>query len=241
MDFLPAGIFSFMKYIIAVTLLLVLVSCNPKPRTAGKPVAHKSNTPPARVLNYDSCKKQVLLIKQENRKRWHTMTKPEKKRIMITAIAETIVPNWIGTKWDFNGTSEEPQKGTVACGYFVTTILRDAGFQIARTKLAQCASEQMIRSLVQARYIQRFSNVSIENFIAAIPPNNIDIYIIGLDNHTGFIYNDGKDIYFIHSSYVGSRNVQQELAINSTVLRKSRYKVLARLSEDERVLENWIH
>ena len=71
------------------------------------------------------------------------------KAVVIPLIAETIITNWIGTKWDFNGVSEEQKKFTIACGYFVTTVLRDAGFQIARSKLAQCASEQMIRSLVQ--------------------------------------------------------------------------------------------
>ncbi|MFN8251483.1 MAG: hypothetical protein U0V75_06335 [Ferruginibacter sp.] len=230
-----------MKYHLSIPLLLLLVSCRYGNDPQIKPAVQKTVPPAASRLNYDSCKKQVLLTKEKMRSRWHQMSKTEKKQVVIPLIAETIIPNWIGTKWDFNGVSEEPQKGTIACGYFVTTVLRDAGFQIARSKLAQCASEQMIRSLVQPENIHRFSNVSIENFISTIPPNIIDIYLVGLDNHTGFIYNDGKDIYFIHSTYVGTRNVQKELAVKSSALKQSRYRVLARLGDDGNILNNWIH
>lgn len=67
------------------------------------------------------------------------------------------------------------------------------------------------------------------------------LYIVGLDNHTGFIYNDGKEIYFIHSTFVGTRNVQKENAATSWILEKSKYKVLAKISADEKVLDRWIN
>ena len=161
--------------------------------------------------------------------------------VFTRAVTETIIPNWMGTKWDFNGTSEIPQQGSIACGYFVTTVLRDAGLRVARVKLAQMASEQMITSLVQAKYIQRFSNVAINDFTAAVTKQGFGLYLIGLDNHTGFIYNDGDTIYFIHSSVVGTRNVQKEIAAGSWVLQQSKYKVLGKISADEKVLTKWIN
>ena len=161
--------------------------------------------------------------------------------VFTRAVIETIIPNWMGTKWDFNGTSEIPQQGSIACGYFVTTVLRDAGLPLARVKLAQMASEQMITSLVQAKYIQRFSNVAINDFTAAVTKQGFGLYLIGLDNHTGFIYNDGDTVYFIHSSVVGTRNVQKEIAAGSWVLQQSKYKVLGKISADEKVLNKWIN
>ena len=80
-----------------------------------------------------------------------------------------------------------------------------------------------------------------EDFIQSIKKQGYGLYIVGLDNHTGLIYNDGKDIYFIHSTFVGSRNVQNEKAALSWVLIKSHYKVLGKISADEKVLERWIN
>src|SRR6187455_2399459 len=78
------------------------------------------------VINYDSCKKEIRFTKQKKKRVWAGTSKIEKERIFTSAVVETIIPGWIGTAWNFNGTSEKPQQGSIACGYFVTTILRDA-------------------------------------------------------------------------------------------------------------------
>jgi hypothetical protein len=44
-------------------------------------------------------------------------------------------------------TSETPGRGEIACGYFVSTVLRDAGFGVERVRLAQQASERIVRTL----------------------------------------------------------------------------------------------
>ncbi len=195
---------------------------------------HRQTTA-ATALNYDSCKKDILLIKQKNKPGWAKLAKPQKEKIFTATVTKNIIPCWIGTAWDFNGITQTPQQGSIACGYFVTTVLRDAG-----VKLAQSASEQMITALVQPKYIQRFSNIAIGNFKTAIQQQGYGLYIVGLDNHTGFIYNDGKEIYFIHSTFMGTRNVQQEKAAASWVLQQSKYKVLGKISADEKVLEKWM-
>ena len=99
----------------------------------------------------------------------------------------------------------------------------------------------MITSLIQPKYISRFSNIALEDFIQAIKNQGYGLYIVGLDNHTGFIYNDGKDTYFIHSTFLGTRNVQKENAATSGILKQSKYKVLGKISSDEKVLERWVN
>src|SRR5687768_9423034 len=49
----------------------------------------------------------------------------EAKKKFLLNIETRLFPFWEGTDWDFNGTTEVPGKGSIACGYFVTTILRD--------------------------------------------------------------------------------------------------------------------
>jgi hypothetical protein len=222
-------------YFIAVILLIACIKNEKKL----KPSANRQNAA-VTALNYDSCKKYILLIKQKNKISWAKLAKLQKEKLFTNAVTQSIIPAWIGTAWDFNGITQTPQKGSIACGYFVTTVLRDAGLNLARVKLAQCASEQMITALVQAKYVERFSNLPITNFITAIKQKGYGLYIVGLDNHTGFIYNDGKEIYFIHSTFVGTRNVQQEKAAASWVLQQSKYKVLGKISADEKVLERWM-
>ena len=229
-----------MKALFPCIFLVVFFSCNRKEKQA-KPLPHATTSTATIVLNYDSCKREVFLTKQKNKAIWSKLTTAQKEKVFTTITTKTIIPNWIGTAWDFNGTSEIPQKGNIACGYFVTTVLRDAGVWLARTRLAQCASEQMITSLIQPKYIRRFSNVAMDNFIQSIQQQGYGLFVVGLDNHTGFIYNDGKEIYFIHSSFVGTKNVQKEKAAESWILRQSKYKVLGKISADESVLNKWIN
>jgi hypothetical protein len=33
------------------------------------------------------------------------------------ALIENVLPYWYGTDWDFNGISDRPQRGQIACGY----------------------------------------------------------------------------------------------------------------------------
>jgi hypothetical protein len=229
-----------MKPTLALLFLISLTNCSQKENKNITPMQISKPTVIVPV-NYDSCKKVILIEKQNQKAGWLDISKPEKEKIFTKAVAETIIPGWIGTAWDFNGTSEKPQKGTIACGYFVTTVLRDAGLNLARIKLAQCASEQMITSLVQSKYIHRFSHVTMKDFIQSIKEQGYGLYIVGLDNHTGFIYNDGNEIFFIHSTFIATRNVQKEYAATSWILEKSKYKVLGKISTDEKVLERWMN
>ncbi|WP_460557301.1 hypothetical protein [Ferruginibacter profundus] len=230
-----------MKIIFSPFLFILFISCgNKEKQQAGISPGYAVAATNAPVLDYDACKKAIVLLKQKNKTVWSKLSRLQKEKIFTGAAVETIIPGWIGTAWDFNGTSETPQQGKIACGYFVTTVLRDAGLPVARIKLAQCASEQMVTTLIQPKYIQRFSNISIDNFVKAVQQQGFGLYIVGLDNHVGFIYNDGTEIYFIHSTFVGTRNVQKEKAATSRVLSQSKYKVLGKLSADEKALDRWI-
>ena len=124
-----------------------------------------------------------------------------KARTVVTrSIYAEIFPSWYGTAWDFNGTTEVPQQGKIACGYFVSTVLRDAGWNVQRARLAQQASENIILSLTTDSHVKRFRRVAIGDFVDAVQKWGAGIYVVGLDIHTGFIINTGAEIYFLHSS-----------------------------------------
>jgi hypothetical protein len=163
----------------------------------------------------------------------------EVKTFFISTIKNKIFPYWYGTRWSYSGTTETPGKGSVACGYFVTTVLRDAGFTLNRTKLAQMPSEEMIRSLVDEKYIQSWSNISIETFVSKIKKSGKGVYIIGLDTHTGFVLYDEKGVQFIHASGSYPFCVVNEKALSSRVLKKSKYRVVGKISADELAMKEY--
>ena len=160
-------------------------------------------------------------------------TKGIAKKISMNNLL-SLFPYWYGTKWNFNGTTEIPQQGSIACGYFVTTLLRDAGLNINRVKLAQQASSVIIEAVCNKENIKTFSNAMNENFFKYIKQQGESMYIVGLDFHTGFIYFDDKEIYFIQSKYYGEVAVVKEVADKSKVLLSSKFKMLGRIDNSEK-------
>ncbi len=51
--------------------------------------------------------------------------------------------------WDFYGTTTTPREGKIACGYYVTTVLEQAGFHLQRVLLAQQASAYVVQTLAR--------------------------------------------------------------------------------------------
>lgn len=153
----------------------------------------------------------------------------ETKQALLKFIRDSLFTCWLGTPWDFNGTTEEPGNGKIACGYFVTTVLRDMGVKVNRIQHAQCPSEEMIKAVCVSNSIKRFSNQNIPAFIEKINEYGEGLYIVGLDFHTGFILNDGDETYFVHANYAGKKMVEKEIAVESIVLSNSKYKVIGRV------------
>ena len=145
-------------------------------------------------------------------------------------IVDSIIPNWYGTKWNFYGTTEVPQKGSIACGYFVTTVLRDAGLHINRIKLAQAASEEMMKIVCHKKSMKRFRHTPMQDFVNDLRQLENGLYIIGLDFHTGFIYHENEELLFIHASYQTPQMVIQQNVHESGILAASKYKVVGKVN-----------
>lgn len=160
--------------------------------------------------------------------------------LLIRSIYTEIFPAWYGTGWDFNGTTEVPQQGKIACGYFVSTVLRDAGWKVQRARLAQQASESIILSLTTEPYVKRFRRTPIGDFVKSVKEWGPGIYVVGLDIHTGFIVNNGAEVYFVHSSYVDPFMVVKETAQDSKILQTSVYRVLGKITADDKLIESWL-
>jgi len=160
--------------------------------------------------------------------------------LLLHGVSTELFPYWEGTRWDFNGTTETPGRGSIACGYFVTTMLRDLGVPVQRTNYARMASEPMIKKLVQEKNIQRYSRVETDAFLRSVKKKGDQLYVLGLDNHVGFLVCEKGKTVFIHSSGRWPWTVVKEDAASSVVLGKSKYRVTGCLTCDEKFLDGWL-
>lgn len=162
------------------------------------------------------------------------------RSLILTALIEDIFPAWYGTPWDFNGVSQTPGEGRIACGYFVTTTLRDAGFVVPRIKLAQQPSQTIINSLTGRESISISAGKPIADIIADLRQSGSGLYIVGLDTHVGFVIHDGKHLGFVHASYYGPyRAVVAEACDSKNPLADSNYRVVGRILDDN-MLVRWL-
>ena len=233
------------KSAVLILLLIFLNGCKVQSQTA--PVANTPENRPAE--SYDSKLKNVaakrLNLNEEYKKATSAAARKEilgrARAIFAASIDEDIFPAWYGTDWDFYGTTETPGTGKIACGYLVSTVLRDAGVKVNRVTLAQQASENIIKSLTTEPFINRYRNVSLAKFTAEIEKLGAGLYVVGLDFHVGFLYHDGAEVYFIHSSYVEPSETIREKAASSPVLEATKYRVVGKISDDDALILKWLN
>lgn len=205
------------KYFLIAALTLVQFSCKKSDgSTASQEATELSNLKP-----YTELKQELKSFKGTTR---------DKQERFFSFIASDVPKYWIGTKWSFNGMTREPQNGTIACGYFVTTVLDDFGIALQRVHLAQQASSVMINTLCESKSIKHFSKIEqLEQHLTKQSQN--EIFIVGLDYHTGFIIKDANDLYFMHSNYIEKEGVVKEKLLSSKALLSSKSFMIGSISQ----------
>jgi hypothetical protein len=151
-----------------------------------------------------------------------------------TCLRDSVFAYWYDTPWDFYGTTEEPRKGNIACGYFVTTTLKHLGLNIDRVFLAQQASSVLIKEVCDEESIKVFSNSHYKNMKEYVQKYSGNIFIAGLDNHVGFIVKEDSELYFVHSSGIQPFKVVKEKVDDAGLLVYSKYHMVGHLN-----FKNW--
>lgn len=162
-------------------------------------------------------------------------------RVVLELALPAMMRCWLGTPWDFNGTAKGPGAGKIACGYFVATVLKDAGFQVDRYELAQQPSGNILHSFLPQASCMLTAGEDYQAFASRVEQREPGIYIVGLDTHVGFLVVNGDGFRFIHSS--GSRPwcVVDESRADAGVLQRSNWRMLGNLTADPAVLKRWLN
>lgn len=188
-----------------------------------------------KVKTYKSSVQEIIQLK--NTIQLSDSTTVQHQNQLDSLIVNNILPHWYGTPWDFNGYSNQPQKGQIACGYFVSTPLKHIGFNWNRFRLAQQDATTIIRKIA-GNNIKFYWNQSPSTFLNNVKKLDNGLYILGLDSHVGFLYKTSDEIKIIHSSYYGEICVMEENAHLSLALEHSNSYVLGRLNTKEN-LAKW--
>ncbi len=193
-------------------------------------------------VSYDSSKNYVSKVKSNLKRAFEqkTIDIDSVSRAMTNLLLEGIIPYWYGTAWDFNGYTAKPKQGVIACGYFVSTTMLHAGFNLNRYKMAQKASmeEALCLEPKDSLFIRYTSR---DKFVKEFSSNAKDgIYLVGLSFHVGYLYKSANDLFFIHSNYINQQGVIKEKAIESQALEASDVFVVADITNNQLLIKKWL-
>jgi len=166
--------------------------------------------------NYNKSKTKMINLRKKLYRKYRKIKKMGEKEKFLDSVVEIfsnnllneIIPYWYGTKYDFNGHTEIPNKGVIACGYFVSTTLKDMGLNINRYKLAQQNPEYEVRTISENILSFKMDDfIKISELLNKIPDG---LYYVGLDTHVGYLYSNNKKYYFIHSNNLEDRVMRED-------------------------------
>ncbi len=158
------------------------------------------------------------------------------------ALVNHIIPYWYGTTWDFNGHTNVPNDGLIACGYFVSTTLKHLNLKLNRFKLAQQASLNIVKSLACDSKVHSYRNPNKENMMSELKSTLDDgIYIVGLSNHVGFLYLRNNELYFLHATFLEPGEVVAEIAQDSDAFMWSDVYYISAVSKNKTLMKQWLN
>ena len=173
----------------------------------------------------------------------NSITADSLSKLFTHLLVRKIIPYWYGTPWTFEGHTATPGQGTIACGYFISTTLRDLGINVNRYKLAQQYPINEAKTLALQNEVFEFSESTTEANIQTIRDSlETGVYFLGFDqSHTGFLYKNENGIFLIHSNYIHAQGVSAESIHNSEAFSYYNRFYIAPLSTNRQLLSSWLN
>lgn len=154
-------------------------------------------------------------------------------------LVQGLFPYWYGTPWDFNGISNVPGEGQIACGYFVSTTLKHVGFSLNRYKVAQQSSKRACEIFARGQKVLKISPADVEALKLKLENLEPGLYCVGLDYHVGFLLKRKDRYFFIHSTYFGADGVVIEPIETSMAFYSLTY-YLSPITTNKALVRDWV-
>lgn len=199
----------------------------------------------------DSISESYDLTKEDiNQLRFHLNEKLRRNLISLDSVkavftnhlVDKIIPHWYGTPWSFGGHTAVPNQGEIACGYFISTTLRDMGVKLNRYRLAQKSPIDEARSISCGSEIFKIEQESPEKAISEIDALTREgVYFIGFDkSHVGYLLKRKGELFLIHSNYLYPSLVCMERIEESRAFKSYATFHLVEISNNDTLMQLWL-
>ena len=150
-----------------------------------------------------------------------TITFDNIKTAFTNQLVDKIIPHWYGTPWSFGGHTTIPNQGEIACGYFISTTLRDMGIKLNRYTLAQKSPIDEAKMISCGSVINKIVQDTPEKAFEDIDRLTKEgLYFIGFDEgHVGYLLKREGNLFLIHSNYYSPASVCIETLKESKVFK----------------------
>ena len=220
-------------------ILMLLVGIGLIPIGKIQSVSHNANFVSV-DSSYASSKNFVATTK--SRIRLDRISEDSLSHLFTNLLTERIIPHWLGTPWSFEGHTSVPGSGEIACGYFVSTTLKDVGFNLDRYKFAQQLPIHEAKTLALGKPLLEINDNSTDKRIIILKNTLKEgIYFIGFDqSHVGFIQKKNDKLFLIHSNYIGAEGVVIERIEDSLVFSYYTRIYIADISRNAALMKMWV-
>jgi len=157
-------------------------------------------------------------------------------------LVDKIIPHWYGTPWSFGGHTTVPNQGKIACGYFISTTLRDMGLNLNRFTLAQKSPIDEAKMISCGAKINSVVQETPEKAIETIDNLTKEgLYFIGFDEgHVGYLLKREGELFLIHSNYLIPVAVCIETLKEARVFKRFSKFHLVAISHNDDLLQRWL-
>ncbi len=157
-------------------------------------------------------------------------------------LVDKIIPHWYGTPWSFGGHTTIPNQGKIACGYFISTTLRDMGIKLNRFTLAQKSPLDEAKMISCGSVINKVVQDTPEKAFEEIDGLTKEgLYFIGFDEgHVGYLLKREGELFLIHSNYLNPVSVCMETLKESRVFKSFTKFHLVDISHNDTLLQRWL-
>jgi hypothetical protein len=158
-------------------------------------------------------------------------------------LVDKIIPHWYGTPWSFGGHTAIPNQGKIACGYFISTTLRDMGMKLNRYTLAQKSPIDEAKMISCGAEIKTVTQDTPEKAFEEIDGLTKEgLYFIGFDEgHVGYLLKREGELLLIHSNYLAPISVCIEPLAAARVFKRFTTFHLVAISHNEVLLQRWLN
>ena len=157
-------------------------------------------------------------------------------------LLEGIVPHWYGTPWSFEGHTETPGSGRIACGYFISTSLLHAGVRLNRYRLAQQNPETEAKAIAMGDPVSVFRGDWLREVAPVLQTTLKDgLYFAGLGgSHVVYLLKRKGALFVLHSNYTYPAQVLIEPAGERSVISNYPEFFIVPVSGNKRLIEAWL-